>query len=260
LGRRTFSRDQLHGLPAPVVRYFEFALVPGQLIVQRASIRHTGTFQSGMNAPASAFTSMQQVSTTPPGFVWNAKILMMPLIPTRVRDSYLAHEGSMRAAIGGLVPVVNQHGSTSIARGALVRYLAEAVWYPTALLPRPGLSWTAIDDSSARVTLADGVTTVWLDVRFGDQGQIDRVSTIRDRDVSGVGVPTPWTAINSEYQRVGGMMIPTAGAVSWALPDGTLTYWRGRIVDAQYTCPITDEHARAATGPTLAAAEGAFTK
>jgi hypothetical protein len=230
----TFTRDQLAGLPAPVVRYFEFALTPGQPIVRRVFIRHAGEFRTRLGAPTSPFTSVQHVTTDAPGFVWDADIRMMPFIPTRVRDSYIGGEGTMHGAVAGLVPVVHQGGTPSIARGALVRYLAEAVWYPTALLPRRGLAWAAIDDSSARLTLTDGATTVWLDVRFGAQGQIERVSTVRDRDVKGVGVPTPWTAVNSRYERVAGMMIPMAGEVTWDLPEGPLTYWRGRIVETEY--------------------------
>lgn len=229
-----FSLDHLAGLPSPVVRYFELALTPGVHRVRRATIRHAGEFRTHPSKPFSRFTSVQHVSTDPPGFVWNARIYMMPLVPTFVRDSYLDGEGSMLAAIGGLVPVVRQHGTPAMARGALVRYLAEAVWYPTALLPGPGLTWTAIDDVSARVTLVDGATTVSLDVTFGGDGLVDRVSTIRDRDVDGVGIPTRWTVTNSRYERVAGVRIPTHGEVTWDLPEGPFTYWRGHFVDAHY--------------------------
>ena len=38
----TFTRDQLAGLPDPVVRYFEFALTPGQPLSRTARIEHEG--------------------------------------------------------------------------------------------------------------------------------------------------------------------------------------------------------------------------
>jgi hypothetical protein len=34
--------------------------------------------------------------------------------------------------------------------GELSRYLAEAPWYPTALLPAAGIEWEPVDDSAAR--------------------------------------------------------------------------------------------------------------
>lgn len=40
----SFSYDELVGLPDPVVRYFEFALTPGQSLVRNARIRQSGEF------------------------------------------------------------------------------------------------------------------------------------------------------------------------------------------------------------------------
>ena len=233
-GSRAFSVSEIARLPPPVARYFDLVLVPGMSRVRFAALRHAGEFRTEASKPFSRFTSVQHVSTDPPGFVWDARIHMMPFAPTLVRDSYLGGEGSMLATIAGLVPVVRQTGTPAMARGALVRYLAEAVWYPTALLPGPRLTWAPIDADSARVTLVDRGTTVSLDVTFARDGSIDRVSTMRDRDVHGTSVLTRWTAINSRYERVGGMLIPTHGEVSWDLPEGTFTYWRAHLVDAHY--------------------------
>ena len=122
-----------------------------------------------------------------------------------------------------------------MAAGALSRYLGEAVWCPTALLPSAGVSWTPIDDSTARATLTDGAVTVSSDFHFGPRGEIVGASMMRYRDVNGRGVPTPIEAyITGEYRRVSGMMIPTAGEVEWVLPEGRLRYWRGRVVNAEY--------------------------
>ncbi len=224
---------RLEGLPAPVARYFAFALSPGQRIVAGAHLRFTGTFAARPNA-WSPFTAEQDVRVTPPGFVWDARIAMMPVVPVRVRDSYVGGVGVMRAAAAGVVPIVDQHGTPELAAAALQRFLAEAVWLPTALLPRDGLSWSAIDDTSARVTLTDGPTTVSLDVTFGPRGEIERVLTMRYRDVKGRPVLTPWVGHHTDYQRLSEMMIPTSGDVAWVLPDGPEPYWRGRLVGATF--------------------------
>ncbi len=228
-----FSRDQLEGLPPPVVRFFEFALTPGQPLVRRAHIRFAGTFAARPGAWA-PFTAEQRFTVRPPGFVWDATIRMMPVVPVRVRDSYIAGEGAILAKVGALVPMANQHGTPEMAAGSLLRYVAEAAWFPTALLPGDGISWTPIDDTSARVTFTDGPTTVSLDVRFGAGGEIASFSAIRDRDGKGVSVPTPWVGRLTDWKRVDGMMIPTAGEVAWVMPEGEAAYWRGRVVDATY--------------------------
>lgn len=231
----TFARDQLAGLPAPVVRYFEFALTPGQPLYRTVRIEHRGEFRSGLDAPWSPFKSVEHLSVEPPGFVWDAKIRMSPLLTVRVRDSYLEGTGSMKAGVAGVIPVVNAWGRTDLASGALHRYLAEAVWLPTALLPGRGVTWEPIDDNTARATLTDFGVTVSLDFRFNARGEAVSVYTpSRYRDVNGKGVPTPWEGHHWRYERINGMMVPREGEVAWILPEGRLTYWRGRIIRAEY--------------------------
>lgn len=159
---------------------------------------------------------------------------MAPLISFYVHDGYLAGEGAMHGTLAALVPVVNQRGTPNIAAGELLRYLAEAPLLPTALLPREGVSWQAISESTARATLADGATTVSCDVSFSERGEIVRISAVRYRDADGKAVLTPWIGHWRDYRRVNGMMIPMSGEVEWVLPEGALPYWRGRTLDAQY--------------------------
>src|SRR6187402_2681748 len=91
----TFSADQLAGLPAPVARYFTFALTPGQPLIRRARVRWEGEFRLRPNAKWIGFTALQHFTVRPSGFVWDATIRMMPLVPVRVRDGYVGGEGIM---------------------------------------------------------------------------------------------------------------------------------------------------------------------
>jgi hypothetical protein len=59
----------------------------------------------------------------------------------RVRDTYVTGQGSMQGKILSLVPVFDERGQAELNTGALQRYLAEAVWCPTALLPGEGVKW-----------------------------------------------------------------------------------------------------------------------
>jgi hypothetical protein len=61
-------------------------------------------------------------------------------------DRYLDAEGSMQWKVLGVVPVVNADGP-DVSRSTAGRVGAEAVWVPTALLPRFGVSWRASDTS-----------------------------------------------------------------------------------------------------------------
>jgi hypothetical protein len=228
-----YERAAVAALPVPVIRYFDFALTQGQPAVARACIEWEGEF-SIRPRRWSAFSATQHYRVQPPGFVWDALIRMSGVLPVLVRDSYAGREGSLRAAIGGIVKVADERGTVDIARGELLRYLGEAVWFPTALLPSAGVTWTALDDDTATATLSDGAITVSLDAHFGESGEIESLSAMRPRDVHGTSVLTPWVARVHGYTRRHGMMVPASGEVEWQLPTGPLPYWRGRVVTAQY--------------------------
>ncbi len=230
----TFSPHELAGLPDPVVRYFTFALTPGQQIIRRARVEQQGEFQMRPGGGWKPFTAVQHFAVEPPGFVWDAAIRLAPLLAVRVRDSYLEGEGTMHGALAALVSVVDQRGTPEMAASSLHRYLQEAVWLPTALLPSAGVVWTAVDNSTARATLTDRGTSVSVDFHFGPQGEIVRTSVERYRDVNGRGVLTPQVGRLREYERVEGMMVPRAGEVEWLLPEGPFPFWRGRIIDFRY--------------------------
>jgi hypothetical protein len=233
-----YDPARLVDAPAPVRRYFAFALPPGQRPVRRARVQHAGEFalRPGAWKP---FTSVQDFTADPPGFVWDARLPMAgaPVgnrLAVRVRDGYAAGVGSMRAAIAALVPVARQEGTPEIAASALWRYLAEAVWFPTALLPSERLTWTPVDDSTARATLRDRGATAVADFHFGSRGEVARVTGSRYRAVGAGQVLTPTEGWHRAYARVGGMMIPTEGEVAWLLPEGPHAYWRARVVRATY--------------------------
>jgi hypothetical protein len=226
-----FKRDQLEGLPNPVVRYFEFALTSGQALIRTVRVEQTGRFRTGgFGAPWSSLTAVQHFATHPPGFVWDATIRTAPFLSVRVRDAYIGGAGSMQGKLASLITVVDQKDRPELDAGALHRYLAEAVWFPTALLSSQGITWEAIDDTTARATLRHSGTSASLDFHFGENGAIVRGYTPeRYREVEGEYVPTPWACSYRRYAPVDGMMVPMEGEVEWVLPEGRLSYCRVRI-------------------------------
>jgi hypothetical protein len=232
---RLRASDELAALPAPVQRYLRAALGNDSLI-QFARIEHEGEFL--LKAPNGwrPFHSTQYIATRAPGFIWDARIRMAPGLDVRVRDAFVNGRGSMLGRVAGIVTVVDVKDTPDIASGALHRYLAEAAWAPTALLPSAGVQWTTIDDSSARATLGVGQTSVSLDFHFGANGLIERVFTPgRMRDVAGRSVPTPWEGRFQHYERREGFLIPIQADVSWLLPEGRQAYWRGSVRNVRYS-------------------------
>ena len=232
----SYSQSELEGLPDPVQRYFRAVLREGQPIVVHARLTWKGEFlmREGENGWR-PFTATQYYVTCRPGFLWDARIQMAPGLPVNVYDAYIAGAGMLQGQVLALVRVVHMEATPEMSESELLRYLAEAVWYPTALLPSQGVSWERIDGSSARATLTDGDTTVSLVFHFNADGEItNSFADSRPREVNGELHPTPWAGNYADYAERDGMRIPMRGEVAWHLENQRLPYWRGRVLDATY--------------------------
>jgi len=235
-GPAEFQLSQLEELPVPVREYLSRVLSAGQRTVESVRISHSGTFNMGTDEPRwRPFSSVQDVVVTGPGFLWNAHIRMAPGLPARVHDAYVNGSAVLTARLFGLLTVMESPDSPELAQGELLRFLAEAPWYPTVLVPGPSVAWESLGDDSARLSLVDGDTSVSLHVRFGADGLIESVfSDGRYRDVDGAQTRTPWEGRFWNYEERAGMLIPLDGEVAWLLPEGRRPYWRGHIDDIQY--------------------------
>ncbi len=242
LPSRFDSGRDLDGLPPPVQRFFRAALADGTPLVAAVSLEHRGTFNLAAEGPDRwiPFTSTQRVTTRRPGFVWDARMAMAPGLTVRVHDAYVAGEGILHPAVLGLVSLTDLRGSSpepgGVAHGEFMRCVAEAAWYPTALLPSQGARWAAVDAHSAQVDLADGAVSISLMLRFDPgTGLIDSVrAEARGRTVGKGVVMTPWEGRWSDYAEHGGMKVPMSGEVAWLTPEGRRTYWRGTVTALAY--------------------------
>jgi hypothetical protein len=231
-----YDPAELVGLPDPVQRYFRAVLKEGQPIIAAATVMLAGKFNlSATRELWRPFTSRQRIITRPAGFVWDAHMPLLPGVAVRVVDSYIAGQGLLRAALLGLFTVAEGHGGGEIGRGEFLRYLAEAAWYPTALLPSQGVRWEAVDDASASATMVDGTFTLSLTFSFNADGLID--SFHADARGCGMGkemVMLPWEGRWSDYRPCSGMLVPYEGEVSWVRPEGRRSYFRGSVTSVRY--------------------------
>ena len=189
-----------------------------------------------MNENWIPFEATQDFAADPAGFVWDAEMSMNSFVKVRVRDAFVKGEGSMKAKIFSRIPVMSIEGNDELFSAALQRYMAEAVWFPTALLPSDKLSWSQIDENRALATLTESGTTASLEFRFNTKGEITEVfSPDRFREVNGEFVPTPWGGRFGKYEEHGGMLIPVSGEVEWQVPEGAMPYWRGKVTEVEYS-------------------------
>jgi len=231
-----FDPRELDGLPEPVARHLRLVLPAGTPIIRAVDVAHAGNFNlSPTGSQWKPFTSRQRVVTQRPGFVWDGRVTMAPGLAVHVHDAYVDGEGILEPAILGLFTLMKLRDRGEVARGELMRFMAEAAWYPTALLPGQGMRWEAIDDQSARATLIDGEVRLTMTFHFGADGLIDTIrAEDRGRTVGERIIPTPWEGRMFDYQRRDGLLVPMQGEVAWLTPEGRLLYWRGKITQIAY--------------------------
>lgn len=242
---RCVDFSTLHELPAPVARYLRYALTDGQPFIRTARLCQSGALRTAPESSRwSPFTARHWVVPPATGFVWDAKVALPLGLHVRVLDSYVEAAGGGRVSFLSAFPMAVAARARELDSGALHRYLAEAVWFPTALSPESGVVWSAIDDRSACATLEHGSTAVSLEFRFNEVGEVTGIYTPRRFGrFGGEYRQAAWEGRFSDYALRSGMRVPSYGEVGWYDAAGVLrTVWTGTLLDAEYDfeLPTTD--------------------
>src|SRR4030042_1105660 len=149
----TITQEMLKGLPEPVQRYLAYSGIVGKQIPHTIRLKQVGRIRQDAKSAWMKLEAVEYYSTTPPGFIWKVYMPNRRIPITLGRDAYLAGQGSMLIKMLSLFSMVNAAGS-AVDQGAMMRYLNEMAWFPAAFLGE-NISWKAIDDGSAEVTLTD---------------------------------------------------------------------------------------------------------
>ncbi len=87
------------------------------------------------------------------------------------------------------------------------------------------MHWEAVDDRSAKATLADGKVIVTMLVNFNGADVIESVRVAaRAAMVGKIVVMMPWEGHMSNYQTRDGMLIPLTCEAAWLRPEGRAPY------------------------------------
>jgi hypothetical protein len=218
----------LERLPAPVRRYLEVSGAARHAAIRALRARHGGTLAVRAGGAPMAIRGVQYVTTDPPGFVWWGRIRAAPGLWIDGRDRSVRGEGNMLVRAGSTVTLADARGP-DLDQGALLRLLGEATWAPTLLRDGRYVSWTEVDDASARATLRVGGREVTATFHFGADGLPTRFTAERFRDVGGRGVLTPYTGEYSDYRSVGGVLVPFRLSAIWHLEEGPFPYARWEV-------------------------------
>jgi hypothetical protein len=227
---RQAAPRELDSLPAPVQRYLRW-VIKDRRHIHEVRMRQVGTLRTDVHSERwMAFEAEHVVVPPATGFVWNARVRVAPMLHVRVRDTLVEGQGAGHVTLQSAFTVASDSNTPEMNSGSLHRYLAEAVWYPTALLPSTNLRWKAIDATRALATLTDHGVSVSLEFRFSDSGEVTGIYTpARWGTFDGGYRQIPWEGHFRNYRQQDGVVVPSEGEVGWYAANEWQAVWRGRI-------------------------------
>lgn len=229
------TADMLQDLPGPVQRYLNGTGVVGKPWVNSVLLHQTGRFRQGPDQPWMSMTAEQRYTTDPPSFIWNAsfKIVGLPLL--RARDEYQAGHGHMFGKMAGLFTIFDVRGE-ELDQGAMLRYLSEMIWFPSAFLGE-NISWKGLVDNTAQVTFTDQGKSVSGQMHFDQKGRFRNFTTERYRAVGEEFSLDPWSTPVDRYGVLASLNLPVHGQAVWNLASGDFAYVDLEITKIEYNSP-----------------------
>lgn len=227
----------LAGFQEPAQRYLRCAGVVGRPLVDTVRVGQRCRMRpepEGMSIP---IVAEQWYTVEPPGFIWDATVPVGCVPVVRGCDGYVEGRGMMTSRGGSVIPFVNAAGP-QLDQASPLRHLSEMPWFPSAFL-RERVTWEAIDDSTVRVTLADGDLRATGTLEIDAEGKLVTFRAERHAMVGKAFELRPWSAPTLGYGEFEGLRLPVKGAAVWALPDATEhAYIEAELTDVAYDSPL----------------------
>lgn len=234
--------SDLEPLPPPVQHWLRRSGVVGLPLACSVRLRQSGELHTSNDGAWIPIEAEQYFTTADPAFVWWMEGRMGKVLPLVGRDKYVGGHGEMHVAAAGIVDVALGRGP-KIDQGALLRWLAEIIWFPSAAL-RGCVAWEPISDLRARATVRSHGQSASAVFTFDAEGRA--VAFDAQRYFGADGDLEHWAGRNTEWKTVRGVEIPTRGEVTWHLKTGDFTFFRWQIddVETDRPFPFRDEGAR----------------
>ena len=242
-GPDVVTEQMLAGLPEPVRRYLRYTGVVGKPFVHTVRLTQKGRMRPGPGQPWMRLEAEEHYSVRPPGFVWGGTLHLGPIAAGRARDMYMDGRGQMLVKVASLFTVVDASGE-EMDQGAMMRYLSEMIWFPSALLA-DNVSFQPVDAGSARVTLTDHGRTASATLFFDEEGRLTDFVAERYRMIDGSSELATWSTPITEYGEFEGLRLPIRGKAVWKLPGGDFEYIEVTVTRLEYDSADRDPERRA---------------
>jgi len=230
--KKIVTAEMIGELPPVVQRWLKRSNIVGKEIIQLAHLSQRGEMKTRPEGSWMSVDAEQYITANPPGFIWVADV-KSSLLHLSGRDKYEEGRGHMLIKLFSLIPVVDAKGK-EIDQGALLRYLGEIVWAPSAALS-DYITWEEMDSTTARATMSyGGITASGI---FNFDGNGDFVSFEADRYYyrkEGSTLERWVITAKKNYKEFEGIRVPVALSVTWKFETGDFTWYKLEIREIDY--------------------------
>ncbi len=149
------------------------------------------------------------------------------------RDKYENGKGYMLIKLASLFPVADARGPET-DQGAMLRYLGEMVWYPSAAVSEY-ITWEAVDSLSAKATMRYGGVEASGVFTFSPEGDLIRFEAMRYYDRKGGATLEKWQvrADPAGYREFDDIRVPGRFSVTWKLDSGDFTWFELEVTELE---------------------------
>jgi hypothetical protein len=225
------TEEMITHVPDVVQKWLKRSNIVGKEVIQVAHLEQKGEMRTKPEGNWMSMNAEQYITTDPPGFIWIANVKAVPFLHLSGRDKYSDGKGHMLIKLFSLIPVVDARGK-EIDQGALLRYLGEIVWYPSAALS-DYIRWEEINSTAAKATTSYGGITASGIFIFDENGDFVSFGANRYYYRKEGSTLERWVITAKDYGEFEGIRIPVNLSATWKLGKD-FTWYRLEITEVEY--------------------------
>jgi hypothetical protein len=193
-------------------------------------LTQVGTMRLAPDSADHSFTASQTLAVRHVGFAWRARLRLAGPVAVRITEGLDRGEGYLDARVFGVVRLARVRGGDLAFQGEAMRYLAELIWNPDAILFNPELEWRVLNQEALLIGLGTGARRVEIRVNLDRNGDpVSVAAAARPRLVGRNFEMTPWFGRCEGYEWQNGRRIPRRAEAGWDLGGRRFVCWRSHI-------------------------------
>ena len=220
-------------LPEPVIELAKRLGAREASNAKLVTLTQSGDMRLGKGTRRTHFHARQTINLAATGFAWRAS--MGPFGAISVCDAYRDGLGALDVRLFGLIRLAHMRGD-ALAKGEIMRYLAELPFAPDAILINRTLAWSVIDERTFLVSAGFGAGRGSVRLDLDDDGRIGSIFACDRPYTDGKMIEErPWSGQFSNYRQHGGRWLPFQAEVGWTVDGQLANYWCGTLLTWEVT-------------------------